>query len=79
MTALCVLYNTMILSIMKVAALEWNFVVLLGEQHIPRSHATSVIMAITVYNCFFFPFKIQSLHNGQQNELYSVYVLRQAT
>lgn len=28
MTALCVLYNTMILSIMKVAALEWNFVVL---------------------------------------------------
>ncbi len=28
MTALCVLYNTMILSNMKVAALEWNFVVL---------------------------------------------------
>ena len=50
MTALSVLYNTMILSNMKVAALEW---ILLsykqtGEQHVPRSHATSVIMAITV-------------------------------
>lgn len=50
MTALSVLYNTMILSNMKVAALEW---ILLsykqtGEQHIPISHATSVIMAITV-------------------------------
>lgn len=55
-TASCDLYNTMMLNMMKVAALEWSLLSYkqTSEPHIPRSHATAVIMAVIVCIFLFF-------------------------